>query len=44
MYNIEIALISLYAFIQTYIEKTDYKIISTIITEKKTTVNQWFFY
>ena len=30
MYNIEIALISLYAFIQTYIEKTDYKIISTI--------------
>ena len=30
MYNIEIALISLYAFIQTYIEKTDYKTISTI--------------
>ena len=30
MYNIEITLISLYAFIQTYIEKTDYKTISTI--------------
>ena len=30
MYNVEIALISLYAFIQTYIEKTDYKTISTI--------------
>ena len=30
MYNIEIALISLYAFIQTYIEKTGYKTISTI--------------
>lgn len=30
MYNIEIALISLYVFIQTYIEKNDYRTISTI--------------